>query len=68
MGAVKLTDRTVAGLACPSGRKDVLFFDTELKGFGLRVTAAGTRIFLCQYRVGSKVRRKPVGEWPTVTT
>ena len=42
MGAVKLTDRTVAALACPAAKKDVLLFDADLRGFGLRVTASGT--------------------------
>ena len=58
MGAVKLTDRTVAALACPTGKKDVLLFDADLRGFGLRVTASGTRCFLFQYRAGHKVRRR----------
>jgi hypothetical protein len=35
----KLTDRTVAALTCPAGRKDALHFDEALKGFGVRVTA-----------------------------
>jgi integrase len=67
MGAMKLTDRTVAALACPPGRKDILLFDADLKGFGVRVTAGGRRIWLQQYRVGAKVRRHPIGDWPNVT-
>ena len=68
MGAVRLSDQTVVALTCPAGRKDVLFFDTKLKGFGLRVTAKGVRVFLYQYRVGAKVRRHRLGHWPGVTT
>ncbi len=67
MGAVKLTDAVVAALTCPTGRKDVLFFDTTLKGFGLRVTAKGARVFLYQYRLGATVRRQPLGRWPETT-
>ncbi len=67
MGAVKLSDAVVAALVCPAGRKDVMFFDTQLKGFGLRVTAGGARVFLYQYRLGPKVRRHPLGDWPTIT-
>lgn len=60
---MKLTDRTVEDAQCPEGRKDVLLFDDALKGFGLRVTAGGKRVFIFQYRVGSTVRRTSLGEW-----
>jgi integrase len=60
---VKLTDRTVEAARCPDGRKDALVFDDTLKGFGLRVTASGKRVFIIQYRVGAKVRRTPLGLW-----
>ena len=67
MGAVKLSDTVVAALTCPSGRKDVMFFDATLKGFGLRITRGGARVFLYQYRIGPKVRRHKLGEWPGMT-
>jgi integrase len=60
---MKLTDRTVEAARCPNGRKDVLFFDGALKGFGLRVTASGKRLFIFQYRIRTKVRRISLGEW-----
>jgi integrase len=60
---MKLTDRTVEAALCPAGRKDVLFFDGTLKGFGMRVTASGKRLFIFQYRIGTKVRRTSLGEW-----
>ena len=60
---VKLTDRTVAALACPAGRKDALFFDAQMSGFGVRVTAGGSRTFLLQYRNGPKIRRLVLGPW-----
>jgi integrase len=64
---VRLGKREVDALACPAGRRDVLVFDDELPGFGLRVTAAGTKTFLYQYRVGPKVRRLVLGEFGTLT-
>ena len=67
MGSVKLSDTTVAALTCPAGRKDIMFFDATLKGFGLRVTDKGAKVFLFQYRVGKAVRRHRLGEWPTTT-
>lgn len=70
---MKLTDATVAKLRCPEGRKDALFFDETLKGFGVRVMpdrADGRprKVFLMQYRAGPKVRREPLGEWGSELT
>ena len=39
----KLTDRFLKDLAPEGGRKDRLVFDTESKGLGVRVTAAGAK-------------------------
>ena len=47
---MKLTDKTVEAAQCPEGAKDKLFFDETLPGFGLRVTASGSRTFIVQYR------------------
>jgi len=65
---VKLTDKTVAGISCPEGKKDVLVFDDALSGFGVRVTASGKRSFLLQYRSGGQVRRIPLGSFGTELT
>ena len=40
--------------------KDKLVWDTKLAGFGLKVTPAGAKVFVFQYRIGgreAKVRR-----------
>ena len=60
---MRLSDRVVAALSCPVGKKDALFFDGDLPGFGVRVTAQGKRMFLFQYRAGPKVRRLRIGQW-----
>lgn len=66
-GGQKLTDDVVKGLRCPPGKKDALFFDKVLKGFGIRVMpdcdGRARKVFLVQYRAGEKVRREPLGEW-----
>ncbi len=67
-GGLKLSDETVVALRCPAGKKDALFFDLTVKGFGVRVTASGLKVFLYQYRVGPKVRRHKLGEFPTTST
>ena len=45
---MKLTDDLVKKAECPLGKRDVLLFDDALKGFGLRVTATGARVFIFQ--------------------
>ena len=70
---MKLTDATIAEMRCPEGKKDAMFFDETLKGFGIRVMpnrADGRprKVFLIQYRVGDKVRREPLGDWGTELT
>jgi len=71
--SVKLTDATVRNLRCPEGKKDALFFDETLKGFGVRVMpdqpdGRARKVFLVQYRAGAKVRREPLGEWGSELT
>jgi Arm domain-containing DNA-binding protein len=39
------------------GRRDV-------KGFGVRVTAAGAKAFILNYRAGERERRYTIGGWP----
>ena len=70
---MKLTDTTVKDLRCPEGKKDALFFDDTLTGFGIRVMpdrADGhpRKVFLLQYRAGTKVRREPLGDWGSELT
>jgi integrase len=65
---MKLTDKTVHDAKCPPGRKDALFFDDALPGFGLRVTAAGRRAFIYQYGINRTIRRTTLGVWGTEIT
>ena len=44
-----------------------LWWDSELCGFGLRVTASGARCFFVEKRVQGRTRRVSLGRWPAVT-
>jgi integrase len=58
----KITKRTVD--TATVGERDEFIWDTELKGFGLKITPAGNRIYIVQYRTGgrgSPTRRFTIG-------
>ena len=59
-GAVKLTKRTVDA-AQPQARPYRLW-DSDLKGFGLKVTPAGAKTFIATYRAGTG-RQAPQREY-----
>jgi Arm DNA-binding domain len=54
---LKLSPAFVARAKAEPGQDRTLFWDTTLPGFGLQVTAAGARSFVCQYRAGRRSRR-----------
>ena len=49
----------------PAGSK--IYYDEELKGFGLRVTAAGAKSFVLNYRAARRERRITIGSFPDWT-
>lgn len=51
---VRISKTSVEAVACPAlgGRSTI--WDTELKGFGLRVTSSGTRTYVLRYRMGGR--------------
>jgi len=67
--AVRLTKRIVD--AAKPKDKDAYLWDTSLKGFGLKVTPSGRKVYLVQYRLGGRkgrTRRVTIGVHGTLTT
>lgn len=64
--SVKLTKLIVDKTAVPSTGQLILR-DTELKGFGLRVTAGGAKSFIMEKRIKGRVRRLTIGRYPGIT-
>ncbi|WP_299642771.1 site-specific integrase [Devosia sp.] len=64
----KLTDTIIKTLPVPvSGNR--ISYDTEVKGFGCRVTAGGARSFILNYRTRSgRERRYTIGQFPAWKT
>ncbi len=56
----KITKRAVDA-ARPNNR-DTFLWDTELAGFGLKVTPSDNRIYVLQYRIGGRLRRYTIGK------
>jgi integrase len=58
-----LDDKQVKALAPPpSGNR--ITYDSEVKGFGVRVTSAGAKAFILNYRAGGRERRITIGSYP----
>jgi integrase len=64
---MKLTQRRIETLQCPVGKKDILVFDDEQTGLGVRVTSGGGKSFLAQYRHAGEKRRIPLGSCSAVS-
>lgn len=64
MAQMRLTDSVVRQLPVPlKGNK--ITYDADLKGFGCRVTAAGARAYVLNYRTqAGRERRFTIGSWP----
>src|SRR5882724_3048325 len=56
----KLTPAFVQKARAESGAERSLFWDTDMPGFGLVVTAAGHRSFIIQYRMKGRSRRMTI--------
>jgi Arm DNA-binding domain len=63
----RLTKRTVDALH-PRPESDLFAWDTELRGFGVRVKPSGTKTFLIQYRnQEGRTRRCVIGQFGALT-
>ncbi len=63
----KIMKRTVDALQAEAGH-DVFAWDTELRGFGVRVKPSGVKSYLIQYRnVEGRTRRLVLGQHGALT-
>lgn len=68
MATGRITKRAVDAMRAGS-RNDYLW-DTEIKGFGVKITPAGKRVYILQYRLGgagTKTQRYTIGQHGTWT-
>jgi Arm DNA-binding domain len=58
---VKLSQRMLETLALPAGKTEVILFDDDLPGFGIRIRSSGARTWIYQYKLGTRHRRLTLG-------
>jgi hypothetical protein len=58
---MKLTLRASARLTLPAGKRDVIFWDDDIRGFGLRLRESGERGWVYRYRFGRTQRSIKLG-------
>ena len=58
---MKLSNRNVDALVRPADKDDVVIWDDDLPGFGVRLRG-DRKTYLVQYRVGSQQRRESLGD------
>ena len=62
--AEKITNKLVKGLEAPA-KGNMITYDTDIKGFGVRVTKTGSKVFIFNYRVKGtgRERRYTIGTY-----
>jgi integrase len=69
VSGIRISKATVD--AAKPGQRDAFLWDGQLKGFGLKVTPKGKKVYVCQYRVGGGAsgtsRRQTIGAHGTLT-
>jgi integrase len=55
------TQKAVDALVLPPGKGEVILFDDDLPGLGLRLRTGGSRVWVFQYKTGARNRRMTLG-------
>ena len=58
---MKLTQKTTDALTLPKGKSEIIYWDEDLGGFGLRIRRGGSRTWIYQYDIGRRTRRMTLG-------
>lgn len=64
MPRINLTVKRLESLKPESKR--IEYWDKSLPGFGVRITSKGDKSFCIMYRIGGKLRRMTLGEYPVL--
>jgi len=58
---VRLTATTIPTLQLPQGKTDHIVWDDDIPGFGVRLRAGGSKVFIFVYKIGTKSRSVTLG-------
>jgi integrase len=64
---MKLTRQTIVALTLVEGKTETIVFDNDLPGFGIRIRAGGSRVWIYQYKIGNQNRRVTLGSLAALT-
>jgi integrase len=64
---MKLNSKTIVGIVLPAGKRELVVFDEDLPGFGLRVRDSGARSWIYQTKISGRNRRMTLGSANVVT-
>jgi hypothetical protein len=63
---MKLTLDTIRAIAPMPPKTEIIVFDDDVPGFGVRAHLSGSKVFIVQYSVGNKQRRISLGKIETL--
>jgi integrase len=58
---MRFTAASTKALTLPKGAKELIVFDDDNPGFGLRLRKSGARSWICQFKIGAQHRRMTLG-------
>jgi hypothetical protein len=59
---MKLTHDSVRAIAPVPPKTEIIVFDDDVFGFGVRARLSGSKVFIVQYSIGNKQRRTSLGK------
>jgi Arm DNA-binding domain len=59
---MKLTFDTIRAIAPVPPKTEIIVFDDDVPGFGVRASMSGSKVFVVQYSIGNKQRRMSLGK------
>ncbi|HEV2559336.1 MAG TPA: tyrosine-type recombinase/integrase [Microvirga sp.] len=65
---MRLNAKTISALSCPPDRSELIAWDDELSGFGIRCLPGGARTWFVQFRLKTGAQRRTrIGRFPIVS-
>jgi integrase len=65
--SMKLTQHSIGTVMVPPGKAEIIVWDDDVPGFGLRTYSGGSAAWIFQFRIGTKQRRMKLGSAKAIT-